>query len=173
MDTTELRRMAGCTVFIEPDAGAREAAEAMRWAADRIDRLEEGLRIIAEPNVTDATWPGKEASIARTYLEYAERRNPREAVLVRDHDVSGEHATWWAVRTMDGEYYLDENSLTWKECPQAMAGWFLSITSAGAARAKAARLEGMRFVGLDLNPEYCEIARRRIGDVAPLFGGAA
>lgn len=137
MDTTELRRMAGCTAFIEPDAGARETAEAIRWAADRIDRLEEGLKIIAEPSANAATWPGKEASIAKAYLEYAERRNPREAVLVRDQDVSGGASTWWAVRTLDGQYYLDENSLTWKESPQVMAGWFMSLTSAGAARAKA------------------------------------
>jgi DNA modification methylase len=29
--------------------------------------------------------------------------------------------------------------------------------------------EGFRFVGIELDPEYAEIARRRIGNVAPLF----
>ena len=28
---------------------------------------------------------------------------------------------------------------------------------------------GRRFIGIELNPEYCEMARRRILDDAPLF----
>jgi site-specific DNA-methyltransferase (adenine-specific) len=33
----------------------------------------------------------------------------------------------------------------------------------------AALAEGFRFVGIEMDPEYAEIARRRIGNVAPLF----
>jgi hypothetical protein len=36
-----------------------------------------------------------------------------------------------------------------------------------------ARRLGRRFVGLDLNAEYCDMARRRIESDAPLFNGAA
>jgi DNA modification methylase len=35
----------------------------------------------------------------------------------------------------------------------------------------AAEAEGLRFVGIELDPEYAEIARRRIENVAPLFEG--
>lgn len=35
-----------------------------------------------------------------------------------------------------------------------------------------ARKLDRRFVGIELNPEYCEMARRRIGDVAPLLDAA-
>jgi site-specific DNA-methyltransferase (adenine-specific) len=32
---------------------------------------------------------------------------------------------------------------------------------------------GRRFVGIELNPEYCRLAEKRIGAVAPLFDRAA
>jgi DNA modification methylase len=33
-------------------------------------------------------------------------------------------------------------------------------------------LEGFRFLGIELDPEYCEIARARVASATPpLFGG--
>jgi site-specific DNA-methyltransferase (adenine-specific) len=36
---------------------------------------------------------------------------------------------------------------------------------------KAAMLEGFQFIGIELSPEYCEIARRRIDNIQPLLEG--
>jgi site-specific DNA-methyltransferase (adenine-specific) len=38
---------------------------------------------------------------------------------------------------------------------------------------KAAEREGMSFIGIELDPQYIEIARRRISGVAPLFAEVA
>jgi len=38
---------------------------------------------------------------------------------------------------------------------------------------KACALEGFQFIGIEREPEYVEIARARIGAVAPLFAGGS
>ncbi len=42
-----------------------------------------------------------------------------------DFDSEGD-ISWWAVRSQDQQFYLDENDLKWKPCPQVMGGWFMS-----------------------------------------------
>jgi len=36
---------------------------------------------------------------------------------------------------------------------------------------KAAQNTGRRFIGIDKNPEYCEIARQRLKEQKPMFAG--
>lgn len=38
---------------------------------------------------------------------------------------------------------------------------------------KAAELEGFSAIGIEIDPEYCEIARKRIASDAPLFAEVA
>lgn len=46
-------------------------------------------------------------------------------------------------------------------------GGFMGLKWDGTG--KAAELEGFSFIGVELNPDYIEIARRRIGADAPLL----
>jgi DNA modification methylase len=52
-------------------------------------------------------------------------------------------------------------------------GLILDPFCGSGSTGRAAVAEGFRFVGIELDPEYAEIARARINEYAPLFGGAA
>lgn len=46
-------------------------------------------------------------------------------------------SVWFAVHSPDRRYYLDENNGQWRPTPQAMAGWFMSESSASDALMRA------------------------------------
>jgi DNA modification methylase len=48
-------------------------------------------------------------------------------------------------------------------------GTVLDPFAGSGSTLKGAELEGFKAIGIELNPEYVEIARRRIGGDAPLF----
>ncbi len=50
-------------------------------------------------------------------------------------------------------------------------GLILDPFMGSGSTGKAAIMEGFRFIGIEINPEYVEIAKRRIANVAPLFAG--
>jgi DNA modification methylase len=52
-------------------------------------------------------------------------------------------------------------------------GLILDPFTGSGTTGRAAVAEGFRFVGIEREAEYVEIARARIADYAPLFGGAA
>jgi site-specific DNA-methyltransferase (adenine-specific) len=54
-------------------------------------------------------------------------------------------------------------------CPKG--GTILDPFAGSGSTGKAAMLEGFRFIGIEKDPEYYEIARRRIYDPHPLFAG--
>jgi hypothetical protein len=56
--------------------------------------------------------------------------------ITQDAQPDGDN-DWWAVHSPDRQHYLDENDGKWKECPQVMAGWFMSQQSAKQALDRA------------------------------------
>ena len=52
-------------------------------------------------------------------------------------------------------------------------GTILDPFMGSGSTGKAASLEGFRFIGIELEGDYIEIAGRRIGAVQPLFAGAS
>jgi transcriptional regulator with XRE-family HTH domain len=81
-------------------------------------------------------------------------------------DEAGE-SVWFAVHSPDHRHYLDENDGKWKPGPQAMAGWFMSESSARAALLRAPCPPGVEPTEHDWKMAGVVDDRPMLGDTEP------
>lgn len=156
----------------------RKAKQFGRWPANVL-LDEDAARMLDEQSgeLTSGTNPERRGSdkFRDTYGDFA---GQRECIPARGLDVGGASRFFYTSKSSSGErHYAGKNTHPTVK-PVDLMRWLCRLVTppgglvldpfcGSGSTGVAALAEGFRFIGIDINPAYCEMARKRIS--GPLF----